>query len=256
MTQLLVVSTGRTGTVAFAANFQDRYPAATALHEPAGSRLLRIAGNMYAAGKLTAKHASGVVRSTYGIRRWRYRDRVFIECNPHMCCLLPIVRDLYPDTIIVHMVRHPADFIRSYINHGAFSGLKGWAGHRIPYWFLRPEHLAGHGGAAWGELSPEEACAWRWSVLNRIIERDAEAWGAQYVRVRYEDLFSGQPDDWIRISEVCGLDPAVWKARFALRRMNASSPKPGSTAITGLSIDRSILQARCGDQMKEYGYSA
>lgn len=252
---MLVVSTGRTGTASIAENFRAHYPSIQAVHEPFGSRALRIIGNMFTAGSLDYRSASWVIRLTHGFRRWKIQDRLLIESNPQACCLLPVFCRMYPDTVIVHIVRHPADFIRSYINHGAFNGMKGFLGHRIPYWFLRPEHVHNFDWPPWDVMSPVEASAWRWSALNHIIERDCELWARNYLRVRYEDLFYHGPGEWARISSSCGLDPTRWETNIELARVNASrlSVAPSTESWTGNM--KQMIEDRCGEQMKRYGYS-
>lgn len=255
MTSLLVVSTGRTGTVSIAENFRAHYPFIKSVHEPFGSRLLRIFGNLYVSGNIDYRTASSVIRFSYGFRRFLNRNRLFIESNPHACCLLPVFCSMYPETIIVHVVRHPADFIQSYINHGAFNGLKGYLGHRIPYWFLRPEHVHDPEWPSWDDMSPAEASAWRWSILNYIVERDCERCAGNYLRVRHEDLFCNNPKEWIRISTACGLDPSKWQSDTELVSANASRLSVVSVTDEWNDKLKQILEMHCLEQMQRYGYS-
>lgn len=255
MAPILVVSTGRTGTVSIAENFHIHYPFITAVHEPFGSRILRILGNLYVAGNINDRITSSAIRLTHGFRRARNRNRLLMESNPHVCCLLPAICRMYPDTVVVHVVRHPADFIRSYINHGAFNGLKGILGHRIPYWFLRPEHVNDPDWPAWNKMSPMEASAWRWSILNYVIERDCERWASHHFRVRHEDLFSDGPEEWMRISIAMGLDPRPWESETGLVHANASRLSVAPATDEWSDELKKILERRCLRQMERYGYS-
>lgn len=251
---LLVVSTGRTGTASIADNFRTHYSRIRAVHEPFGSRVLRITGNLYASGSIGFFPAALALRSTYGVRRKLYGNDTYIESNPHACCLIPLISRLYPDTIILHVVRHPLDFVRSYVNHGAFSGLKGLAGNRLPYWFLRPEHVYNTEWPAWSEMDPLEASAWRWSILNRIIERDCHQSANHSLVVRYEDLFQDGYAEWIRIASACALDTSPWKSDNTLVRSNVSMLSVADMSEQAIDRLKRILEERCSDQLERYGY--
>lgn len=253
MKSLLFVSSGRTGTAAIAANFRQRFPELKCVHEPFGSRLLRIVGNMYATGYLSEKYARIAIMSTHGIRRRLYQRCSLVESNPHICCLLPVIKKLYPDTRIVHVVRDPSTFIISYVNHGAFHGLKGWLGDHIPFWFLKPEHFDDGKWQPWSQCSSMEASAYRWTILNQIIERDAAQWNDRSIRVRYEDLFSEDPGEWIRICEFSGLDAQRWQRNYRLLRTNTSCFKP-DTSSTAYVHALASLREYCWDQVDRYGY--
>lgn len=255
MKPLLVVSTGRTGTVSIAENFRVHYPFMRAVHEPFGSRILRILGNLRACGRIDERIALPAVRMIHAFGRTRNQRELLIESNPHACCLIPVYRHMYPDLVVVHVVRHPADFIRSYINHGAFNGIKGFLGHRIPYWFLRPEHMNDHDWPSWDTMTPMEASAWRWSILNHIIERDSRDGISNHLRVRYEDLFHEGPEEWMRIAAACGLDPNQWKSGTGLVHANASRLKEASKIDEWSEKLRKILELRCAEQMRRYGYT-
>lgn len=255
MTRFLIVSSGRTGTVSIAESFRLHYPFMRSVHEPPGSRILRVLGNLYTSGNIDDRITSSVVHMIHAFGRIRNRREFLLESNPHACCLLPVYCRIYPDLVVVHVVRHPADFIRSYINHGAFNGIKGFLGHRIPYWFLRPEHMDDHDWPAWDKMTPMEASAWRWSILNHIIERDSRNSTSNYLRVRYEDLFHEGPGEWMRIADACGLDPGQWKSDTGLVHANASRLNETRKIGEWPEKLRSILKLRCAEQMRRYGYT-
>lgn len=239
--------------MALAAHLDSRAEGIRALHEPAGSRCLRIGGNLYAAGRIGHRAARFLVDTTYGRHRRRYGNPGYIESNPGLACLITPLAGLYPETLVVHVVRHPADFVRSYIDHGAFSGFKGWAGRTCPYWFLRPEHLEPRTARRWRDMSPAEASAWRWYTINRVIEAQGETLGPRYRRFRFEDLFGDgdgvqELEDWLRMPLSSN------RGRQRVVRANASRGTPiSSKAGTATSI-HSAVREHCGAMMERYGY--
>lgn len=251
---ILFVSTGRTGTVSIAETFLRYYPDIKSAHEPFGSRALRIIGNLYASDRIKFATAAVAIRTTHGLRRRLRGNRILIESNPHLSCLIPIISNLYPETVIIHVVRHPIDFVRSYINHGAFNGIKGFMGNRIPFWFLRPEHVGHSIWPPWNKMNPVEASAWRWSIHNRIIENDCVKFTNVHTLVRYEDLFQENSQEWSRIASVCGLDTSSRDIHEKPAHANASRRSIANMSDESVQELKELLRNRCNDQLKRYGY--
>lgn len=252
---VVIVSTGRTGTASIATNFRRRFPESIAVHEPFGSRLLRIIGNMYAEGIIGERVAGLIVRCTHGLRRMLAHNRPLIESNPHLCCLVPVILRLYPDTVIIHVVRNPDTFVYSYINHGAFHGLKGFLGRLIPFWFIHPERMEPAQGVYWSQLDPVSASAWRWVILNRVIRESLQRTSTRTLCIRYEDLFSDSTTQWKRISDAAALDPSRWDDSGEVTKVNQSTSTRNDTSPSSVHSDDLVINKICGREKELYGYS-
>lgn len=255
----IIVSTGRTGTVALSRILAGYHPAVVALHEPAFSRMLRLAGNLYVAGQLSRRQVVRLLRLTVG-RRARGADApLYIEASPLLrTVLVPLVEDVLPRSRIVHVVRDPRDYVRSYINHGIFHGIKGLAARAVPYAVLKPEHLERAPARRWHEMSPVEAIAWRWQTLNGLIEDAGRALqlGSSYRRVRFEDLFHGDdPAELAHLCEWLGLDPARMPEGARAEPANASRRRVMPDRAEWPEEWHAVVERSCGSLMTRYGYS-
>lgn len=102
-----------------------------------------------------------------------------LEKTPSHAEHMDFIRASVPDPLFIHIVRDPADVVRSMIEASA-----GW-------------------GANWAPGSVEVACSfWNQSVGAAL----ASARPNDTLVVHYEDLRQG-PDDWNRIKNFLGIDP-------------------------------------------------
>ena len=252
---VFIVSTGRTGTMSIARAMAAASDRVTALHEPPGSRVLRVLGNAYVAGRVPDSVAHRAIRTMIGSRIRRSRGTDYVEANPFLPGLIgPLSRE-FPTARFAHIVRDPRDYARSYIAHGAFHGLKGIGGRVIPYWFVKPEHLEGQPRLRWAQMSPPQAAAWLWQALKSLIERHADALGDRYGRFRFEDLFDEQ-QRLEPLLEWSGVSAAASSPTQALMHENRSRPSSGANRLLAQGLDRPAIQQFCASMAKRYGYPA
>lgn len=187
---VIVLSTGRTGTMALARFLNARCPGVTAVHEPRPSRILRLASNRYLCGHNSRPRLRLLYRLCRRDLFAAVRTPVYVEANNFLHGFNDVLDDLFGEPLVVHLVRDPRTFVRSWINFGVFRGVKGATGRWFPHWLLKPEQYRPESGLVWAQMEPVARLAWYWSVVNGELERGAALFGPRYLRIRYEDLFA------------------------------------------------------------------
>ena len=153
--------------MAIAHYLQDRYEGVCAVHEPRPSRHLRLLSNRSLCHRIDRHRLiAAYVRARQG-RFERMNERAYVESNNFLHGFLDVLDDVFDRPRIVHIVRDPRTYIRSWINFGVFRGIKGMAGRYCKYWLLKPELLTPHPAFRWEAMRPQERIAWYWSAIWR-----------------------------------------------------------------------------------------
>ncbi|MBA1146219.1 sulfotransferase [Ectothiorhodospiraceae bacterium WFHF3C12] len=251
---VFIVSTGRTATKALAHYLHEAWPGVTATHEPWPSRPLRVAANMYRSRKISKKTMTMTLRYARPSLRHSHAG-VHIEASPYLRSCIELLGEAFGDIRVIHLTRHPETYVRSYINHGVFSGAKGLAGKWIPYWHIKPEHIDSDSGLRWRTMNSAERIAWRWNALNSMLDAAADVYGERYLRIRYEDLFDENSHGLELISRWIGLEWTEELKRRTSTPLNQSLRQrtPQDDAWSD-ELQRAVRQF-CGDRMARYGYS-
>lgn len=182
-----ILSAGRTGTTFLASVCPALTPDLVYVQEPPRSRTTFMLANAATAGLIARDRAEGLfmrrrTRLLAGDARSSY-----VEINPFLAPLAPRLPDLVDPLRVVHMVRDPRSWVPSMANFKAW----GWRRTVIDWVpFAQTVHPAAR--ATWGRLDDIRRYAWRWRLANEQIAACAERC-RDYVVVRYEDLFSGNP---------------------------------------------------------------
>lgn len=255
-TVALLLSTGRTGTKALAQYFDTSFAEVCALHEPAPSRHLRVASNRYLCGRLAREQMVKLFADARRDRVAAISEPIYIESNPFLHGFVDVLDDVFEAPRVVHIVRDPRSYVRSYINYGAFRGIKGLAARLYPYWMLKPEQVDPAAPRRWTAMSQVERLAWRWATINASLDRGASIFGERYVRVRFEDLFAEDGSGLRWLAERIGLRPSAQFERLREERVNASTGRQMPKWEQWDAADRRALMELCGPQMDRYGYGA
>lgn len=111
-------------------------------------------------------------------------DQVFIETNNRITFFAPIIREVFPRAVFIHLVRHPGDFVRSGIRRGYYSGEHGHDVGRIT-----PKD--GPIKQSWSSLSSIGKIGWLWNETNQFIEDFRQTVPVDdFLFVKAENLFS------------------------------------------------------------------
>jgi hypothetical protein len=252
----IILSTGRTGTMSLAHYLDRWHENVRALHEPAPSRTLRIASNRYLCGKLNRQDMiARFARARRGLFA-TITQPIYVESNNFLHGFQDVLDDLFDQPCVLHVVRDPRTFIRSWINFGVYRGLKGLAGKYYPYWLLKPELLAKDSKVRWKDMHPCQRIAWYWTKINQELDRGAELFGPRYLRLRFEDLFVADGRglnaflDWLSLPRIPGMLKEAATAKVNASR-NAGCP---AWQDWPAEIQQAVLH-ECGPLMESYGYS-
>lgn len=156
--------------------------------------------------------------------------RDYIETGHPCWSSLPwLARRLAGRIRIVHLVRHPVTTACSWVSHGAF--VPPLLPHLPVKELISPEDAgAGFGEyrEAWPTLGAFEKCLVYWAEVNAFGLRLERAAATPWLRVRYEDVFSGSGDGLTRLLDFVGAPEGalaridrgeqVDQHRFALER--------------------------------------
>jgi hypothetical protein len=87
------------------------------------------------------------------------RGRIYVETNNRITLFAPGLATLLPNAKFIHLVRDPADFVRSGMRRGYYQ--EG---------FVQHQRLDGSKLPAWHSYSRLEKIAWEWNEINRLTE--------------------------------------------------------------------------------------
>lgn len=179
-----VLSTGRAGTLLLN-QLLRLAPNAYPVHQPQ-PELIRVSKRAYE----EIGRSPEIFRETFKTAREELvfqaaeREKVFIETNNRITFFAPIIRDIFPNAVFIHLVRHPGDFVRSGIRRNWYSGEHDHdLGRIVP---LLPEMAK-----KWQQFSLIQKIGWLWNETNRFIEEAKANWpDDSCLFVKAEDLFT------------------------------------------------------------------
>lgn len=246
-----ILSSGRTGTQFLAHYLSRNFAKVDARHEPPPARLLRVAAHARLAGRLSDGPAIRLLhRKRRQLERRGGAHSHYVESNPFLATLADLVIRIFPAAHILHIVRDPRDYLRSALNHGMGSGVKGLANRWLPHWYpdvatplgLRPP------------LDWRETAAAQWTLVNRVLEAACED-HPHYHRLHYEAIFAEDGSGLDALCRQLELDPA--DSLQALRPGDAMNQGRLGVAQGWRDWDRAtceIVDRLCGEDMRRYGY--
>jgi hypothetical protein len=178
-----VLSTGRCGTLLLN-NILTLSPDANALHvpQPEMHRPSRRAYEQVTQQPEIFREVFKSAREEYLLAAAR-QDKVYIETNNQVTFFAPIICDVFPRTVFIHLVRHPGSFVRSGIRRKWYTGNNPYdVGRIVP----QEDELK----KKWDQWSLIDKIGWLWNETNRFIEGFKQTLPPESVLfVKAEDLF-------------------------------------------------------------------
>ena len=111
-------------------------------------------------------------------------EKVYIETNNRITFLAPIISNVFPSSVYIHLVRHPGDFVRSGIRRKWYSGT-----HEHDLGRIVP--IAGVNKENWMKYSEIEKIGWLWNETNQFIEQFKKNGPTEnFLFVKAEELFN------------------------------------------------------------------
>ena len=263
-----IISTGRTGTRFLARLFSEACDGVDARHEPAPD-LFRL-GTGYVRSEFSFKQAVSRLRgSRQHICTQVHRNGLstYIEANNNLAYLIPVVRTVFPDCRIVHLVRDGRTFVRSsYSKRVPTAGMDGTRPlvmtDQDPRRRLQATDFPdGPYYDRWPEMSRFERVCWYWAKKDGII-RDALQGDSASITVRFEDIFDagrGFPGVW-QIADFLGLTEKLRAASPTVEQRMAAKENPTEAFLLPPWDDWSPEQKDqftriAGPHMEAQGYS-
>ncbi len=253
---ILIISTGRTGTIFFSRLFADLYQDAASYHERGASRPIQILTNLHFSHLFPKSGLKAAWKFFKGNELETCEAKFHIDANCFLYGLAPLAPELYPNLKVLHIVRDPRSYVTSHLNFSRQKGTSFIANYFVPFWQPNP-FLVGELplSKAFGFTRFEKYC-WIWNFKNRVME-GLENTSTPYMRVRFEDLFSttDNPEDLFgNITDFLGL-PRVTGIREKFRQpANTSTKADFPEWPEWTSKQAAQLQSLCGARMAKYGY--
>jgi ribonuclease HI len=204
---IFMVSTGRTGTQFFGRAF-NALPGIMATHEPRPD-FLDLAMR-YARGQCSTHQAEQTLRQKRGaLLREAQRQHCthYLESNNRFFALLAPLRRVFPEALLVHVVRDGREYVRSGMSRPWYTEqdqeLRRGRRLRALDFPDDPWHQA------WNTLSRFEKICWRWQKKDNLIASALEE-DPLAITIRFETLFDhSQEAGFRRLWDFLGLPPNV-----------------------------------------------
>lgn len=253
---VVLLSTGRTGTMFFAHLFQTRFPSLCDAYHEAGerSRLINIFSNAHLAGLAPAWLPRQAWKRAVEPALRRCRKPFYIDSNNHLYALVPREPSLYPNLKVIHIVRDPRDYVRSHINWARHRRKSFVANYLTPFWQPNAALVGEMSWREWRRFSSLERFAWIWDFKNRLI---ASLEGrVPYLRVKFEHFFQHpSPEDAVhRMLRFIGLPALDTPASIFQQRVNPNRGASFPRWQEWTPLQCRQLERICGATMQEYGY--
>jgi len=150
------------------------------------------------------------------------RGKIYVETNNRISLFSPALAKLLPNAKFIHLVRNPADFVRSGMRRGYY--LEG-VGHY--------HRLDGSRYAPWSSFSRLGKIAWEWNEINGKIEHfKSSVEASRVLTINSESLYK---------------DPLVVGKIFEFIEIeNPFSSKAGSSALAKMLL-KPVNEQKDGD---------
>lgn len=252
---ILIISTGRTGTIFLSRLFADLYPDSASYHERGHSRAIQILTNLHFSHLLPKSALKFAWKILKGNEVLTCEKKFHIDANNFLYGLASLAPELYPNLKVLHIVRDPRMYVTSQLNFSIQKKTSFIGNYLVPFWQPNP-FLVGEIplNKAFGFTRFEKYC-WVWDFKNRTMQR-LESSSTPYMRIRFEDLFDTKNPEGLfqEITDFLGLPRS--------KNIREKFQEPANSSKTTFFPDwhnwtthqAAQLQSLCGEQMNAYGY--
>lgn len=216
-----VLSTGRSGTLLLT-NVLELAERCAPHHEPRPElyRPSRLAYERIQAEPDLFREILKSAREEYLLAAAR-REQVYVETNNQITFFAPIIRDIFPRAVFLHLVRHPGSFVRSGIRRRWYTGEHSHdIGRIVP--------MNGKARELWGEWSLIEKNGWLWNETNRFIETFKKTLPDDAVLTVKAEEFFADPAVSLAIADFLDVGPLEPRRVAAVLRRPANVQKKGT----------------------------
>lgn len=250
---VFVLSTGRTGTKTLAEGLAGGDILSP--HQPPYSRLLTIASNYYLHGWLPQPVLAWLVARLREPQILQADCRYYIQVFSLDHMPAKIISEKYPNVYIIHIVRDPRTFVPSYLNWMR-SRLKSFVANKLVLGW----HPSGYFTGAlpwqkWWRMDEFQRVCWQWAYKNNLLEC-LFGEDERYLRLRFEDLFSGEGLMHLRTTlDFVGIP---YRDEFSVIFQQSKNCSRKTYFPTWEALDpqkQQQLWEICGPQMQHYGYT-
>ncbi len=243
-----ILSTGRTGTMFFEDYINETSTKALCRHEPKPSRRFIPLSNMHFEGKISSARFN---KFYFSARKSLFTNcpETYIESSNFMWSGVFALNESVKNLRILHLIRHPQDYIKSHYDYGFWNGYKRLIRRNIPYF------VADLPISAKQKKDPIMVLAARWKLINETLMKYKET--NPYLQVKFENIFKSGVKEGAKelnqIRDFFGLE------EYSLAQTEALLSKPKNTSRkkdTKHKIDsyKSYIADELGELMDLYNY--
>lgn len=196
--RLIVLSTGRTGTK-FLSQVFSALDRGDISHQGRYSRIINIVGNLGLCGGFGASSRKFLL---YILNK---TDRMNSTADPLLSVPNTLLQDHHKEINglkILHIIRDPRDFVTSFMNWRSQKLHRMFLHHCVPFWQPNPWCVGDASITTYFKMSKFEHFCWIWAFKNNLFETKWENSGAEYLRLRMEDVSAVPRSDGIGINNL------------------------------------------------------
>lgn len=180
--------------------------------------------------------------------RYTYKTgKRYVETNNYVTFFAPVLKQIFPDALFIHLVRHPGEFVRSGIDRNYYSRSSADDYKRI-------EPVSGPDGDQWETMNQIGKTAWLWKETNRFIKEFLNTLSADQYRVfNFNQLNDDNIQQILRFigSEI----PQKKVVRLIPKKMNAQRTHQMKSFNSWDEKEKGIVEEITGDLAGFYGYT-
>jgi hypothetical protein len=134
-------------------------------------------------------------------------DELFVEKTPSHALFIPEIKQILPETRIIHILRDPRDVVASLLAAG-----RGW-------------------GSDWAPATATAAAHMWVEHVNSVKQATKDLSGADFCEIRYETLWSNTENTLAEVSKFLNLDWSKEEIRRAVERNRAEIMNKSGTPV-------------------------